>query len=79
MGVAFSEEHKNLLQNIRSDNLTVTLCLDNDEAGRKAMCKIIPDLMASGYDVNVIDTSILNKGKDMNDFLLQWCYSGRIK
>ncbi len=69
MGVAFSEEHKNLLQNIRSDNLTVTLCLDNDEAGRKAMCKIIPDLMASGYDVNVIDTSILNKGKDMNDFL----------
>lgn len=69
MGVAFTEEHKNLLQNIRSDNLTVTLCLDNDEAGRKAMCKIIPDLMKSGYDVNIIDTSILNKGKDMNDFL----------
>lgn len=69
MGVAFSEEHKALLKNIRSENLTVTLCLDNDEAGRKATIKIIPELLEMGYDVNVIDTSKLDKGKDMNDFL----------
>lgn len=69
MGVAFTDEHKELLKNIRSENLTVTLCLDNDEAGRKAMVKIVQDLIEDGYDVNVIDTSILNKGKDMNDFL----------
>lgn len=69
MGVELSEEHKKLLKEI-GDDVSITLCLDNDDAGRKAMCKIIPELVAEGYDVNILDTSILNIGKDMNDLLI---------
>lgn len=71
MGVELTQEHRELLGNLGKDGKkpTITLCLDNDDAGRRAMCKIIPTLVKDGYDVYVVDTQALNKGKDMNDFL----------
>lgn len=71
MGVELTTEHKELLSTLGKDGKkpVITLCLDNDDAGRKAMCKIIPSLVKEGYDVYVVDTQALDKGKDMNDFL----------
>lgn len=67
MGVELTDEHMELIKDL---NVTVTLCLDNDNAGRAAMYKIILSLLAEDIEVNVINTQSLNKGKDMNDFLL---------
>ena len=67
MGVELTQEHMQLVKEL---NVPVTLCLDNDEAGKTAMYKIVPELISEGIDVSVIDTQSLNKGKDMNDFLV---------
>lgn len=70
MGVELTEEHMKMLEDLKKDNIEITLCLDNDAAGRNAMSKVIPELIKRGFEVNVIDTKHLNKGKDMNDLLL---------
>lgn len=67
MGVELTQEHMSLIEGLK---VPLTLCLDNDGAGRTAMYKIIPDLLAKGFEVNVINTQALDKGKDMNDFLV---------
>lgn len=55
---------------IKSLNVPVTLCLDNDDVGRNSMCKIIPALYDEGIEVKVINARQLKAGKDMNDFLI---------
>lgn len=70
MGVELTEEHMQMLEELKKDEIEITLCLDNDAAGRKAMNKIIPELLKRNFEVNVIDTKHLNNGKDMNDLLL---------
>ena len=69
MGVAVTDEHLELINEINDGRCTITLCFDNDATGRAKMAENIERLMSMGYDVNVLDTSALNKGKDMNDFL----------
>lgn len=69
MGVAVTDEHLELINEINDGRCTITLCFDNDTTGRAKMAENIERLMSMGYEVNVLDTSVLNKGKDMNDFL----------
>lgn len=59
MGTALTKEQIELLKKLKCE---VTLSLDNDEAGKNAMIRIIPDLLNEGIDVNVLDISKL-KGK----------------
>lgn len=69
IGVAVTDEHLELINEINDGRCTITLCFDNDTTGRAKMAENIERLMSMGYEVNVLDTSVLNKGKDMNDFL----------
>ena len=69
MGVELTEEHMQMLEELKKDEIEITLCLDNDAAGRKAMNKIIPELLKRNFEVNVIDTKHLNKGKDMKHLI----------
>ena len=69
MGVAVTDEHLDLINEINDGKCSISLCFDNDATGRAKMAENIERLMSIGYDVNVYDTSMLNKGKDMNDFL----------
>ena len=69
MGVAVTDEHLELINEINDGRCTITLCFDNDTTGRAKMAENIERLMSMGYEVNVLDSSVLNKGKDMNDFL----------
>ncbi len=65
MGVALSDRHIEMIKDL---NCEVSLCLDNDTAGRNAMIKIIPQLLNNGLTVNVYDTSVLGNLKDFGDF-----------
>lgn len=67
MGTALTNEH---IGKIKKLNCEVTLCLDNDEAGRNAMIRIIPELQKAGLKVNVLDISRLGKYKDFGDLLM---------
>ena len=69
MGVAVTDEHLDLINKINDGKCSISLCFDNDATGRAKMAENIERLMSMGYDVNVYDTSMLDKGKDMNDFL----------
>lgn len=42
MGTAISKEHIKMVKKL---NCEITLCLDNDEAGKNAMIRIIPELL----------------------------------
>lgn len=65
MGTALTKEQIKLLKKLKCE---VTLSLDNDEAGKNAMIRIIPDLLNEGIDVNVLDISKLEgKYKDFGD------------
>ncbi len=64
MGVVLSEEHLRL---IKKNNSTITLALDNDQAGHDAMIKIISNLIKKGLEVNVLDFSKIGKYKDFGD------------
>lgn len=67
MGTALTNEH---IGKIKKLNCEATLCLDNDEAGRNAMIRIIPELQKAGLKVNVLDISRLGKYKDFGDLLM---------
>lgn len=64
MGTALTKKHIEL---IRKLNCEVTLCLDNDSAGKEAMIRIIPELLKEKLKVNVLDISKLGKFKDFGD------------
>lgn len=64
MGIALSEEHLKLIKNNHS---SITLALDNDDAGRNAMLEHIPKLLKLGFKVDVIDISKLGEYKDFGD------------
>lgn len=64
MGVALTPEH---LKMIKRNHSSITLALDNDQAGHDAMLRLIPDLLQQGFKVNVIDISKLGEFKDFGD------------
>lgn len=65
MGTALTKEQIELLKKLKCE---VTLSLDNDEAGKNAMIRIIPELLNEGLDVNVLDISKLEGNfKDFGD------------
>lgn len=64
MGTAITKEHINLIKKLKCE---VTLCLDNDNAGKEAMIRIIPELLKNKLQVNVLDISKLGDYKDFGD------------
>ena len=64
MGTALTKEHIELIKKLKCE---VTLCLDNDSAGKEAMIRIIPELLKEKLKVNVLDISKLGKFKDFGD------------
>lgn len=65
MGTALTKEQIELLKKLKCE---ITLSLDNDEAGRNAMIRIIPDLLNEGLEINVLDISKLDgEYKDFGD------------
>lgn len=64
MGTALTKEHIDLIKKLRCE---VTLCLDNDSAGKEAMTRIIPELLKEKLKVNVLDISKLGNFKDFGD------------
>lgn len=65
MGTALTKEQIELLKKLKCE---VTLSLDNDEAGKNAMIRIIPELLNEGLNVNVLDISKLEGNfKDFGD------------
>lgn len=67
MGTALTKEQIELLKKL---NCEITLSLDNDDAGKNAMIRIIPELLNEKLDVNVLDISKLDgKYKDFGDLL----------
>lgn len=64
MGTALTKEHINMLKKLKCD---ITLCLDNDEPGKDAMARIIPELQKAKLKVDVIDISKLGNYKDFGD------------
>lgn len=65
MGTALTKEQIELLKKLKCE---ITLSLDNDEAGKSAMIRVIPDLLNEGLEVNVLDISRLEgKYKDFGD------------
>ena len=65
MGTALTKEQIELLKKLKCE---ITLCLDNDDAGKNAMIRVIPELLNEGLEVNVLDISKLEgKYKDFGD------------
>ena len=65
MGTALTKEQIELLKKLKCE---ITLSLDNDDAGKNAMIRIIPELLDEGLEVNVLDISKLDgKYKDFGD------------
>ena len=64
MGTALTIEHINMLKKLKCD---IILCLDNDEPGKDAMARIIPELQKANLKVDVIDISKLGNYKDFGD------------
>lgn len=65
MGTALTKEHIDLIKKLKCE---VTLCLDNDNAGKEAMIRIIPELLKVKLKVNVLDVAKLgNNYKDFGD------------
>ena len=65
MGTALTKEQIELIKKLKCE---VTLSLDNDDAGKNAMIRVIPDLLKEHLEVNVLDISRLNgKYKDFGD------------
>ena len=65
MGTALTKEQIELIKKLKCE---VTLSLDNDDAGKKAMIRVIPDLLKENLEVNVLDISRLDgKYKDFGD------------
>ena len=66
MGVFLSAEQLNL---IRMNRSSITLALDNDDAGKKAMLNIISELIKKNIQINVLDISKLGEYKDFGDII----------
>lgn len=64
MGTALTKEHMKMLKKLKCD---IILCLDNDEPGKEAMSRIIPELQKEKLKVDVIDISKLGNYKDFGD------------
>ena len=64
MGTALTKEH---IEMIKKLNCEVTLSLDNDDAGKDAMIRVIPELLKKKIKVNVLDISKLGEYKDFGD------------
>ncbi len=64
MGTALTKEHINLIKKL---NCEITLCLDNDQAGKEAMIRIIPELLKQNLKVSVLDISRIGNYKDFGD------------
>lgn len=64
MGVALTTEH---LKMIKRNHSSITLALDNDQAGHDAMIRTIPELLQQGFKVNVLDISRIGEYKDFGD------------
>lgn len=65
MGTALTKEQIELIKKLKCE---VTLSLDNDDAGKNAMIRVIPDLLKEHLEVNVLDISRLDgKYKDFGD------------
>lgn len=65
MGTALTKEQIDLLKKLKCE---VTLSLDNDEAGKNAMLRLIPELLNEGLEVNVLDISKIDGNyKDFGD------------
>ena len=64
MGTALTKEHIKMLKKLKCD---IILCLDNDEPGKEAMTRIIPELQKEKLNVDVIDISKLGNYKDFGD------------
>lgn len=64
MGTALTKEHISMLKKLKCD---ITLCLDNDEPGKDAMARIIPELQKAKLKVDVIDISKLGNYKDFGN------------
>ena len=64
MGTALTKEHIDMIKKLKCE---VTLCLDNDEAGKDAMLRIIPELQKAKIKVNVLDIEKLGNYKDFGD------------
>ena len=65
MGTALTKEQSELLKKLKCE---ITLSLDNDDAGKNAMIRVIPELLNEGLEVNVLDISKLEgKYKDFGD------------
>ena len=59
------KEQIELLKKLKCE---ITLSLDNDDAGKNAMIRVIPELLNEGLEVNVLDISKLEgKYKDFGD------------
>ena len=68
MGTAITTEQIELLKKL---NCEIVLSLDNDEAGKNAMIRNIPELLNEGLEVNVLDISKLgSEYKDFGDLLV---------
>lgn len=65
MGTALTKEQIELLKKLKCE---IILSLDNDDAGKNAMIRVIPELLNEGLEVNVLDISKLEgKYKDFGD------------
>lgn len=64
MGTAITSSHIELLKKLKCD---ITLALDNDDAGKRAMINQIPALLNEGFNVSVIDISKIGNYKDFGD------------
>jgi len=64
MGTALTKEHIDMIKKL---NCEVTLSLDNDDAGKEAMLRVIPELIKQKIKVNVLDISKLGNYKDFGD------------
>lgn len=65
MGTALTKEQIELLKKLKCE---ITLSLDNDDAGKNAMIRVIPELLNEGLEVNALDISKLeDKYKDFGD------------
>ncbi len=65
MGTALTKEQIELLKKLKCE---ITLSLDNDDAGKNAMIRVIPELLNEGLEVNVLNISKLDgKYKDFGD------------
>ena len=66
MGTALTKEQINLIKRISNN---IYLCLDGDNAGRKAMDSVGKDLVNEGCNVSVIPLSL---GYDPDEFILKY-------